>query len=56
VSGSGNLGGVDIKTSGSRTWAAMTNSYGNVWQASNFGAPPLDIRITNDYGMTVEAL
>lgn len=54
--GSGNLGGVDVKTSGSRTWGAMINSYGNVWQAANFGAPPLDIRITNADGETVVAL
>ena len=56
VAGSGNIAGVDIKTAGSRTWAPMTNSYGSVWSASNFGEPPLDLRLTSETGEMLTAM
>lgn len=33
----------------------MTNLYGDVWEASNFGEAPLSIRITDNYGLTLTA-
>lgn len=56
VAGSGMLAGVDIKTSGSQTWAPMANGYGNVWEASAVGAAPLDVRITSQQGQVVVAM
>ena len=55
LAGSGELEGVDIRTSGSTTWAPMSNIYGSVWAAANFGAPPLDLRITNFQGDALTA-
>lgn len=33
----------------------MANLYGDVWEASNFGEPPLSLRFTDNYGVTLTA-
>ncbi|KAF6259123.1 hypothetical protein COO60DRAFT_1044380 [Scenedesmus sp. NREL 46B-D3] len=37
----------------SSPWLALDNTYGAVWEASNFPEPPLDLRITNSVGEKV---
>ena len=34
----------------------MSNTYGDVWETSSFGDAPLDVRITDNYGVQLTAL
>ena len=36
-------------------YTRMANLYGDVWEASNFGDAPLSLKLTDNYGQTLDA-
>ena len=55
VAGEGTIGSVEVRGQGAE-YTPMVNYYGDVWEASSFGDAPLDVRVTDNYGRSLEAL